>query len=308
MTKTVLVTGGIGFLGRAVAHKYKQLGYRVVGIGRGHWVGDDLSDSGFDVWTDSNITMSSLLGLQESFDLIVHCGGSGSVGYSLTNPFDDFSKTVQGTINLLEFLRITESKALLVYPSSAGVYGAKNDSPIKESDALNPISPYGFHKRIAEDIIESYSKNYGIRAVIVRFFSIYGPGMNKQLLWDACIKLRNVGNEEVVFWGTGKETRDWIYIDDAVELINVATMSPLYFTLVNGGSGVRTTVYDTLNLLNTALGSTAKIIFNQTIRPGDPIFYHANIKAIKSMGWKPNTSLQEGICSYVAWFQKLKHE
>ena len=184
-TKTALVTGGFGFLGRAVARKLKQQGYRVVGVGHGRWANEEALAHGFDVWLTAGVSLSSLATLDEPFDLVVHCAGSGSVGYSQTNPLQDFYRTVQSTAELLEYLRLNESRALLVYPSSAGVYGAKDDRPIKESDTPNPISPYGYHKRIAEDLLASYSRNYGTRVAIVRFFSIYGPGLTKQLLWDA---------------------------------------------------------------------------------------------------------------------------
>ncbi len=305
MQKTVLITGGFGFLGRAVANKFKQLGYRVVGIGRGLWGAQEALVFGFDIWLDGNISLLSLMTLNDRFDVVVHCGGNGSVGYSIENPLQDFSKTVQGTIELLEFLRITKSKAILVYPSSAGVYGAKEDAPIKETDDLNPISPYGFHKRIAEVLLESYSKNYGIQSVAIRFFSIYGPGLNKQLLWDASNKLISAGNGKAIFWGSGDETRDWIYIDDAVELIIVATRSQEHYLVLNGAAGHRVTVRKTLDSLKMALDVNAEIIFNGEIREGDPRFYHAEMTRVFKLGWKPMIPFHKGIEKYAQW--KLNH-
>lgn len=301
MQKTVLITGGFGFLGRAAALKFKQLGYRVVGIGRGRWDSDGALMHGFDTWLDASVSLSSLMTLHECFDLVIHCAGNGSVGYSLANPLQDFTKTVQGTVELLEFLRVTESKALLVYPSSAGVYGAKEDAPIKETDSLNPISPYGYHKRIAEELLESYSKSYGIQVVVIRFFSIYGPGLTKQLLWDASTKLRAAENSKAVFWGTGEETRDWISSADAVELLVAASRSEAQFLVVNGANGQRVTVRETLVLLKNAMGINSEIAFNGTVRDGDPRFYHADLNRALSLGWKPTTPLHEGIQSYVQW-------
>ena len=301
MKKTVLITGGFGFLGRAVAHKFKQLDYRVVGIGRGRWGPEDALVHGFDVWLDANISLFSLMNLKERFDLVVHCGGNSSVGYSLANPLQDFAKTVQGTVELLEFLRVTESKALLVYPSSAGVYGAKDDAPIKETDSLNPISPYGYHKRIAEELLESYSKSYGSRVVVIRFFSVYGPGLTKQLLWDAGAKLRAAGNGEAVFWGTGEETRDWINSADAADLVIAASRSEERFFILNGASGIRVTVRQTLEILKSSMGINSEIVFNGTVREGDPRFYHADVSRSLSLGWQPTTALHEGIQKYTQW-------
>lgn len=301
MQQTVLITGGFGFLGRAVAHKFKQLEYRVVGIGRGRWGPEEALAHGFDVWLDASVSISSLMTLHERFDLVVHCGGNGSVGYSLANPLQDFSKTVQGTMELLEFLRVTNSKALLVYPSSAGVYGAKEDAPIKETDTLKPISPYGYHKRIAEELLESYSKGYGIRVAVIRYFSIYGPGLTKQLLWDASAKLRAAEDSEAVFWGTGEETRDWINSEDAVDLMITASSSAERFFILNGASGIRVTVRQTLELLKSMMGINSEIVFNGTARKGDPRFYHADVSRSLSLGWKPKITLHAGIQKYIQW-------
>src|SRR5665213_2410743 len=161
MNKSILVTGGYGFLGRAVARRFKQQGFRVIGMGHGRWAPEEAQANGFDIWVDSGVSLSSLMTLREPFELVVHCGGNGSVRFSLTNPLEDFYKTVQGTADLLEFMRLSGSTALLVYPSSAAVYGSRPDRPIKESDALEPISPYGVHKTMVEKLLESYSTSYG---------------------------------------------------------------------------------------------------------------------------------------------------
>ncbi len=307
MRQTVLITGGFGFLGRAVAQMFRQWDYRVVGIGRGRWGPEEALVHGFDIWLDANVSLASLMNLHESFDVVVHCGGNGSVGYSLANPLQDFAKTVQGTVELLEFLRVTESKALLVYPSSAGVYGAKEDDPIKETDSLNPISPYGYHKRMAEELLESYSRSYGIRVVVIRFFSIYGPGLTKQLLWDASSKLHAAKNTEAVFWGTGEETRDWIHVDDAARLmlyltqLTVALPGEANLHVINGASGIGITVREVLTHLAAALGSTTVIRFNGAIRAGDPRFYHADVSRLQAIGWQPSINLDQGLADYAVW-------
>jgi UDP-glucose 4-epimerase len=300
--RTVLITGGYGFLGRAVAQKFKSEGYRVVGIGRGRWPLEEARNSGFDRWLDAGVSVSSLMTLDDHFDTVVHCAGNGSVGYSLSNPLQDFYKTVQGTAELLEYLRLKESRAVIVYPSSAGVYGATDDRPILESDPPNPISPYGYHKKIVEDLLEMHSRTYGVRVAVIRFFSIYGPGLTKQLLWDASGRLRSGENgEPAVFWGTGEETRDWIHILDAANLVLAAARSAEGFTVLNGAGGNRVTVSEILHLLKSALGSSVAIAFNGGVREGDPRFYHADISRAQALGWTPSVRLSEGIRSYVDW-------
>lgn len=306
MVKNVLITGGFGFLGRAVAKNYKQQGYKVVGIGRGRWDAADASLHGFDSWFDASITLSSLMTLTDRFDVVAHCGGNGSVGYSMDHPLQDFEKTVQGTVELLEFLRVARSSAVLVYPSSAGVYGAKEDLPIDTDAVLNPISPYGYHKRIAEELLESYSRAYGIKVAIVRFFSIYGAGLTKQLLWDAASKLTNAGSDTAMFWGTGEETRDWIASSDAAALMASAAKTEKRFVIVNGGSGERVTVRSVLMLLRAALEVSTNIEFNGRVRDGDPRFYHADISQAKALGWVPQVRLEAGIAKYAQWFKTVQ--
>jgi UDP-glucose 4-epimerase len=299
--RTVLVTGGQGFLGRAVARRFKSAGCHIVGIGRGRWAPEEALAAGFDVWLDAGVSVSSLMTFNDQFDTVIHCGGNGSVGYSVSNPLQDFYKTVQGTAELLEYLRLQESKALVIYPSSAGVYGSKDDHPIRESDSLNPISAYGYHKKMAEHLLELHSRAYGIRVAVIRFFSIYGPGLTKQLLWDASGKLMSCKNSEAVFWGTGEETRDWLDSRDAAELMFKVADSKESYIVLNGASGKRATVRETLQLLKSALGSSAQITFNGIEREGDPRFYHADISRALALGWTPNVHLTDGIQRYVDW-------
>ena len=304
MQKTILVTGGAGFLGRAVAQKFQSIGYRVVGIGHSQWTSDEALNHGFDVWLEASVSLSNLKTLDEEYKVVVHCAGNSSVGYSITNPFQDFSLNVQGTAELLEYLRQTKSKALLICPSSAGVYGVCDDEPIKESDTLNPISPYGYHKKVIEDLLEMHSKVYGMQVAIIRFFSIYGPGLRKQLLWDASTKLSQA-DKEATFWGTGEETRDWIYIDDAVELIALLSKKTESFMIVNGATGDRITVRKVLEMLRDALALDVEIVFNGAVRSGDPRFYHADVSKLREMGMCSSVSLSDGIKHYIDWFKKL---
>jgi UDP-glucose 4-epimerase len=306
MNESVLVTGGYGFLGRAVARRFKSAGFRVVGIGRGRWAPEEAAQFGFDSWLDAGVSLSSLMTLSGSFSLVAHCGGNGSVGYSLANPLQDFYKTVQGTADLLEYLRLRQPSTTLVYPSSAAVYGAKPDAPIHEDDELAPISPYGFHKKIVEELLRSYSNTYGVRVAVIRYFSIYGPGLTKQLLWDAACKLLAPGTGSAEFWGTGAETRDWISAEDAAGLCVAVNRCDHRFSILNGASGERTTVQETLRLLRAALGSNAEITFNQQVREGDPRFYHADVSRAAAINFRTTTPFAAGIARFADWFVRFR--
>jgi UDP-glucose 4-epimerase len=302
MQKTVLITGGFGFLGRATAQAYRKRGYFVLGMGHGAWTTCQAHSFGFDAWHESDISLAGLSVLDGRYDVVVHCASNSTVAYSLTHPYEAFERTVQSTMAVLEHLRSTGSKARVIYPSSAAVYGAADDKPLKESDAPNPVSPYGYHKLMVEELLKCHSRHFGTPVAIIRFFSIYGPGLAKQLLWDAARKLCGEA-DEVSFWGTGEETRDWIYMDDAADLVARLADNSEPFTVVNGASGERVTVREVLEQLKTAFGASTEIKFNGMIKPGDPRFYHADMNAAHSLPWRPGVSLAEGLKIYSNWFR-----
>jgi len=302
----ILVTGAYGFLGRYTAKYFKQKGHHVTGMGHGKWYADEFSKWGIDNWVESTITFETLININEIFDIVVHCGGSGSVHYSTVNPYEDFQKSVQSTLAVLEYIRLKCPECKFIYPSSVAVQGSLPDLPIKESTSSTPISPYGFHKKIAEELCTSYHKNFGVTVGVIRFFSIYGAELQKQLLYDACKKIQNSTTSDVLFWGTGKETRDWIHVEDAASLIYTFAIKSTSIDTINGGSGNRIEIREVLELLKDEMGAVLDIKFNGEIREGDPRFFWSDNSKTKNYGWQPSISLLEGIKSYVKYFKQIK--
>jgi len=299
----LLVTGGFGFLGRNIARYFKARGYTVTGLGRDLWQPQEHLEWGFDHWIHGDITLE-LLNTQSTVpDMIVHCGGSGSVAFSTTEPFLDFNKTVVSTAAILEYIRTSAGAAKLIYPSSPAVHGSHGPYPIRTSAPINPVSPYGRHKRMAEELCEQYRNCFNIDVSIIRFFSIFGNGLRKQLIWDACQKLVS-GKKHVEFWGTGDETRDFLHIDDAADLIYTLAASDKKNLLLNGASGKWHTIRDVVKLLADCLHSGAEISFNQNFKPGDPKHYQADITEAEKIPWQPRVPLEAGLKEYVAWFIK----
>ncbi|UXH77633.1 NAD-dependent epimerase/dehydratase family protein [Roseateles amylovorans] len=307
---TVLITGGAGFLGQACARRFRVAGWRVVGLGHGRWTDDEALAAGYDRWVNAGVTAKVLDGLADlgqDLHAVAHCASNGSVPYSLEQPLDAYERTVGSTVVLLDYLRRHAPTAVVLYPSSAAVYGAAPDRPLHETDAPNPVSPYGFHKQMVETLLAAHATCFGQPAVAVRFFSIYGPGLRKQLLWDASGRLLS-GESPLTFFGTGEETRDWIHVDDAAALmLRLAERArgeptgPVRLDIVNGASGERVTVREVLERLALALGSSAEICFNGTVRAGDPRFYHAAIHRMHAAGWSTSITLDQGLAAYALW-------
>ncbi|MBF4507169.1 NAD-dependent epimerase/dehydratase family protein [Flavobacterium sp. JLP] len=304
--KQILITGAYGFLGRNVAREFKKSGNYVAGIGHGKWDKDEYSKWGIDEWYETTITFEALLNINHKFDIIVHCGGSGSVGFSWENPYEDFQKSVQSTLSILEYIRLQNNKCKFIYPSSPAVQGNLDHIRIKEEMVSTPVSPYGFHKKIAEEICLSYHNNFNIDIGIIRYFSIYGDGLQKQLLWDACKKIDKL--EHAVFFGTGKETRDWIHVSDAASLLCMFSLKLAGFEVINGGSGIETSIYDIISMLNKYIGKSTEIEFNGNTKEGDPMHFWADIEKSKSLNWEPTISIEDGIKQYVQYFKSLNND
>ncbi|TKT87648.1 NAD-dependent epimerase/dehydratase family protein [Dyadobacter frigoris] len=303
MNKIVIITGAIGFIGQNIAKEFKQNNYYVIGIGHGFVSPVRLKSMGIDEWYESDLSMVALLKITKRPDLIVHSAGGSTVGKSIDNPYLDYHKTVNSTLELLEYIRLHTPTTPIIYLSSAAIYGAKEDIIIHEQDNPNPVSPYGFHKLASESICKSYSQCFGIKVAIVRLFSIYGEGLTKQLLWDACNKIINA-DKDVLFYGTGHETRDWLHVKDVASLVRHLASTEFSFLVLNGGCSNKTTVKDILELLVLELDrKDVKIVFNGLVKEGDPKFYHAGIEEALNIGWRPTLPIETGIKNYVKWFK-----
>ena len=303
MVKQVVVTGAYGFIGRHVARYLAGQGHKVIGIGHGGWDRAQSQAWGLSNWHTADVTLESLITYAGRPELIVHCAGGASVGFSIERPLQDYQRTVSTTAAVLEFARIHAREAAVVMPSSAAVYGNAHALPIAESAPLQPVSPYGEHKRMAENLCRLYAEKFGVATAVVRFFSVYGPGLRKQLLWDACDRLAR--NEPARFFGDGAETRDWLHIDDTVALIELAGgQAGRDCPIVNGGAGQAVSVRELLTHLFRLLGRNDDPVFSGGGRNGDPKHYLADIKAAQRWGWKPGVNWRDGLQQYVDWFRQ----
>ena len=275
---TTLVTGGAGFIGTAVVEELVRAGHHVIVAG---------------TTTDPLNADRIAVAVTAETELVVHCAGSSSVAASVADPAREHAKTVPPFAALLERVRAVAPRARVVLLSSAAVYGATTIVPTPETAPLAPLSPYGEDKRACEELCR------GHHAAIVRLFSVYGAGLRKQLLWDACRKAK-AGTP--TFAGTGDEERDWLHVADAAALIvRVAAVASTDVPVFNGGAGVGVRVRDIVGPICRELGAEPR--FSGEVRTGDPERYVADITRARGLGWAPRIELARGILDYVAWFR-----
>lgn len=302
--KTVLITGVYGFLGSHTAAKFKQEGWRVIGLGRGKELPKLLQEYPPDTLITGEVNQKNLSQINEPLDVLIHFAGNGVVSRSFEDPLKDFRDSVECSVEVLDYMRRVHPQGRFIFSSGATVYGKQDDVLLREDMTLYPTSPYGVHKKITEELCEMYSKTYDLGITVIRFFSLYGPGLKKQLLYDACKKLSDPASVAATFWGTGNETRDWFNIDDAVGLVYTAAQTIERFSLMNAGSGIKITLKETIEYIKKELESSKEIVFTGEGRVGDPQHFWANIEKAKELGWKPQIFWKEGIRTYVDWFKK----
>lgn len=305
MSDVMLVTGAAGFIGRHLCRKLAESGHTVIGVGRGRqWNVTERHHWGISQWLEGDITQGALSQCTCHPTAIFHCAGSGDVKLSTEDPMVDYRSNVLSTLEVLEWQRRRCSNVPLVLLSSAAVYGRTDTLPITEAQPFNPISPYGWHKAAAENLLREYAQVFGIRSVVVRLFSIYGEGLRKQLLWDACQKMRN---GDFLFGGTGDELRDWLHIEDAVNLLALAPRhTGTEVVAVNGGSGRAVKVKDIVTLIARIVAPGVFPVFSGNVRPGNPAAYEADVSQARQWGWEPNVDWCSGVDRYASWYLSEK--
>lgn len=302
------ITGARGFVGRHLARSLHARGFQVCGMGHGAWTEQERSVWGVDYWLNGDVSKNNLDIVKAHMgkpDVVFHLAGGSAVGPSLAAPEEDFRRSVLSAAELLEWARLTAPTTRLVLASSAAVYGAGHSRPILEADSLTPYSPYGSHKRIAEELFESYGKNFGLNVATVRLFSVYGPELKKQLLWDACGRLAKDASQ-LMLGGTGSELRDWFHVSDAAAVLELAAgRACAEGYTINGGTGLAVNVRQVAEQLCAAWGAGTALSFSGQGRPGDPQYLVADVAKAAPLGFAPQTAWQTGVADYVAWFKQV---
>ena len=292
----ILITGVFGFIGQNIYQNLKDK-YEIKGIGRNKKKSKIVKDNNL---VNKIITNQSLNKLNFMPDVILHCAGSGSVSKSYEDKKNDYNKNVITTKNLLKFVNSLKNKPLIIFFSSAAVYG---NHCLKHKKKTIPISPYGKNKLLAENILKNQLIKKNFKLIILRCYSIYGSGLKKQLIWDACNKIIKSKNN---FYGSGKEIRCWINIIDIINLIEFILKKKIKKNIIfevasNDVLENHILLKKIFNLFNLK----KKPEFNNIQKKGDPIKQIFNNDKLKKIGWNPKIKLSQGLKEYVIWFKKI---
>lgn len=293
-----LVTGGAGFLGTALANRLAAGGHSV-------HVLDDLSNGdpqGLDgrvAFTRGDVDNVPLLwSLLQDVDCVCHLAARVSVPQSVFYPREYARVNVGGTVSLMEAMRDT-GVGRVIFTSSGAVYGNQPRQPVREDDPPHPDTPYAVSKWSAEQYIRTIGDLWGLEIVALRVFNAYGPGQSLPVshapVVPRFLQQALTGGSIVVF-GDGRQTRDYIYVDDVVAaLIASATAQGINRSVINIGSGRETSVTDLIDYIERAVGRRANVIHNPTKSGGVPRLTAEIDRARELLGFQPEVDLATGL-------------
>ncbi len=309
--KRVLVTGGAGFVGSNLTERVVRCGGKVTVL-------DDLYtgslaniDPGVDYeFVEGSVTDEALVSrLVKEADYAVHMAARNII-VSTKNPRNDFAVNIGGTINVLMAAR-EHGVERLVYTSSASVYGNPRIIPISEDERAHTFSPYAVSKLAGENYCYAFYETYGVPAAMVRYSNVYGPKQDPANPYCGVIaKFMQAieGDQALQVHGDGQQTRDFTYVDDAVDGTLLALLSPKSEGIVfNLGTGTETKIVDLIAVLARLFG---KEIVPQHVdrRDIDNIRRRVlNIERIRtSLRWQPQIGLEDGLRRTLQWYQNRK--
>jgi UDP-glucose 4-epimerase len=292
----ILVIGSEGFIG-SHCERYFSQNHLVLSC-------DVVNQDKNNYFNLQNKSMQSILG-NHTVDVCVNCSGSSNVADSFHNPLNDFELNTKNVSVFLDAIRLIQPDCKFINLSSAAVYGNPAELPVSEQTKIAPISNYGFHKVYAEQVCTQYSQVYNLKTISIRIFSAYGPGLKKQLLWDIYQKAKN-NQDQIELFGTGMETRDFIFIEDILEAIEVLIDNAEFKgESYNLASGVETKINDVSHLLLEKLNWRGEINFNKKEIEGYPKYWRSDVTKIKKLGFESKVNLEKGIEETAKWMNQL---
>ncbi len=293
-----LVTGGAGFLGAALANRLAAAGHQVAAL-------DDLSngDAGrLDTrvaFTRGDVDNIPLLwSLLQNVDCVYHLAARVSVPQSILYPREYARVNDGGTVSLMEAMRDT-GVGRVVFTSSGAVYGRQPRQPVREDDPPRPDTPYAVSKWSAEQYIRTIGDLWGLETVALRIFNAYGPGQSLPVSHAPVIPRflqQALSGGSIIVFGDGRQTRDYVYVDDVVDaLAAAATTQGLNHAVINIGRGRETSVNELIDCLERVVGRRVNVITNPEKSGGVPRLAADIERAAELLGFRPQIDLETGL-------------
>ncbi|XVH32243.1 GDP-mannose 4,6-dehydratase [Haloferacaceae archaeon DSL9] len=310
----VLVTGGAGFIGGHLAEEFTTDGHDVValdnldpyydtGIKRHNVEAAQEATEGTYEFVNGSVNDEDLVDdLVTEADVIYHQAAQAGVRTSVANPRKPNRINVDGTLNVLDAARDSETERV-VLASSSSVYGKPEYLPYDEDHPTTPVSPYGVSKLAGEQYARVYSEIYGLPTVSLRYFTVYGPRMRPNMAISNFVSRCINGNSPVIY-GTGEQTRDFTYIEDIVAANRtLMTDHSADGEIINIGSTDNIDIRTLAEVVRDELDPSLDLEFGER-NEADAEHTHANIeKANRLIGYEPTTDIRTGVSKFIDWYE-----
>ena len=295
----ITVLGGCGFIGSAIVAEMLSDGHQVTVFDY-----KNVNKQNISVFLDKiNFVGGDFLNPEElspaiqNAEIVFHLASTTLPGSSLKSPTYDIETNVVSSIHLMEKCLSLNVRKLVFISSGGTVYGVPEQIPIKESNSLNPITPYGLSKLTIEKYLAFYKYHYGLDYSVVRLSNPYGskqnPHSGQGVIASWVHKIRH--NESIEMWGDGEVVRDYIYIDDAVKAMKAIAFSSTDHQVFNVGSGVGHSLNQLHKIIEECLGQKINVSYKPTRKVDVPVNILDTSLILDSLGWQATTSLREGI-------------
>ena len=302
----ILITGGAGFIGSHVADMLTADKNNLIVL-------DNLSTGKKDnipssaEFYEKSITDPSIAEIfkKEKPGVVIHHAAQVSVPASVKDPFKDMEINIKGTLQLLE-ASVKHGVKKFIFASTGGaIYGEHDYFPADENHPLQPLSPYGISKLCAEKYLYSYYNTYGLKYTVLRYSNVYGP--RQDLFAEAGViaifLMKMLGKEQPVINGTGKQTRDFVYVKD-VARANLQAVKSDVIGAVNISTGREITINETFSLLNNITGSDLPEKHGPALAGEQMRSVLSYEKAKQNISWEPSVSFEDGLKQTFEFFRK----
>jgi UDP-glucose 4-epimerase len=310
----ILVTGGAGFIGSHLVDKLVELENEVIVIDNlisstTEYIAPHIKSQSI-MFLEADIRdATSLQSIEGKLDYIFHFAADPDVRESVVTPLVSFDHNVKGTMNILELARQKKVKGFIFASSGGTLYGDVESFPIKESDLLKPISPYGASKAAGEMYLSAYANSYQFKAISLRLANIFGERSNHGVTYEFYHRLIE-DPKELRILGDGQQKKSYLHVSDCVKAAITAAdnldSQVKFYEYFNIGSEDWITVDNLARQLEEIMGLNEVIHTFQGGKKGwvgDVHLLLLSIDKIKKLGWKPKLTFQQGLEKYVNWMK-----
>lgn len=298
----ILVTGGAGFIGSHVADALVDRGHNVViidnlstgnekNIQKGRFIRKNISAALDYLFEDYQI------------EYVFHLAAQINLRYSIKEPIKDAETNIMGSLNLLESCARNKIKRVIFSSTGGAIYSPDALLPFTELSKVKPASPYGVAKYSIENYLSVFENVHGVKSTVLRYSNVFGPRQNSKgeagvisIFIDKALE-----NEDLVIFGDGKQTRDFVYVDDVVSA-NILALESELDGIYNVSSNTQTSINEIANKILSNLETKSKVIHTEAVS-GEMLHTQLSADKIISKGWNPKWSIDEGIKSTLDFFK-----